>query len=458
MKERVTIVGGGLAGCECAWQLAERGVEVTLVEQKPEQRTAAQQGDGLAELVCSNSFRGAALHNAVGLLKEEMRRAGSLIMAAGAVAQVPAGGAFAVDREVFSAEVTRRVEAHSRITIEHRVVERIPDARPVVIATGPLTGDALAKDIADAVGAEHLAYYDAIAPVVSADSIDWDKVFKASRWDKGDGDDYVNCPFTKDEYEAFVAAIVEAGKVEAHAFEDARYFEGCLPVEVMAERGPRTLSFGPMKPVGLTDPKTGRWPHAVVQLRQENKHATAYNLVGFQTRMKWPDQKRVFRMIPGLENAEFERLGTVHRNTYVDSPRALTEDLSLKARPGVHLAGQVSGVEGYVESAACGLVLGVMLATGEGYPPETTALGALVRHLRDEEKPTFAPSNVIWGMFPPVPTPEGRKKLGKRERRDIMVARSLDALEGWLDATGARLVRAQVEGSAAAIAPSGLMA
>jgi len=458
MKERVTIVGGGLAGTECAWQLAERGVEVTIVEQKPHQRTAAQSGDGLAELVCSNSFRGAALHNAVGLLKEEMRRAGSLVMAAGEVARVPAGGAFAVDRDVFSAEVTRRIHAHPRITVEHRVVERIPDARPVVIATGPLTGDALAKDIADAVGADHLAYYDAIAPVVAADSIDWDKVFKASRWDKGGDDAYVNCPFTQEQYEAFVQAIVDAEKVEAHGFEEVRYFEGCLPVEVMAERGPRTLAFGPMKPVGLTDPKTGRWPHAVVQLRQENKHATAYNLVGFQTRMKWPDQKRVFRMIPGLEEAEFERLGTVHRNTYVDSPRALAEDLSLKARPGVYLAGQVSGVEGYVESAACGLVLGVMLATGEGYPPEETALGALVRHLRDEEKPSFAPSNVIWGMFPPVPTPEGRKKLGKRERRDLMVERSLAALEGWIDRVGARLVRAQAEGHAAAAPSSGLLA
>lgn len=257
MSERVTIVGGGLAGCECAWQLAERGVEVTLIEQKPHARTPAQQGDGLAELVCSNSFRGAALANAVGLLKEEMRRAGSLIMAAGARAQVPAGGALAVDREVFSAEVTRRVEAHPRIRVEHAVVERIPDARPVVIATGPLTGDALAKDLAEAVGAKHLAYYDAIAPVVTADSIDWEKVFCASRYDKGGDDAYVNCPLDKEQYEAFVQAVLDAEKVAPHDFEDVRYFEGCLPLEVMAERGIKTLAFGPMKPVGLVDPRTG---------------------------------------------------------------------------------------------------------------------------------------------------------------------------------------------------------
>lgn len=458
MSERVTIVGGGLAGCECAWQLAERGVEVTLVEQKPHKRTPAQHGDGLAELVCSNSFRGAALGNAVGLLKEEMRRAGSLVMAAGERSQVPAGGAFAVDREVFSAEVTRRIEAHSRIRIEHREVERIPDERPVVIATGPLTGDALAKDLAAAVGSEHLAYYDAIAPVVTADSIDWDKVFRASRYDKGGDDAYVNCPLDKAQYEAFVQAVIEAEKIVPHDFEDVRYFEGCLPLEVMAERGMRTLAFGPMKPVGLTDPKTGRWPYAVVQLRQENRAATAYNLVGFQTRMKWPEQKRVFRMIPGLENADFERFGTVHRNTFVDSPRALDRELALKARPGVHLAGQISGVEGYVESAACGLVLGTMLAMkARGrepiVPPPTTALGALIGHLGDVEKKSFQPSNVVWSMFP---TLEGR--LGKRERHERMAERALTDLEPWLDAVGARIVRAQAEGSAARVETGGASA
>ncbi|HJL20202.1 MAG TPA: methylenetetrahydrofolate--tRNA-(uracil(54)-C(5))-methyltransferase (FADH(2)-oxidizing) TrmFO [Sandaracinaceae bacterium LLY-WYZ-13_1] len=456
MSNRVTIVGGGLAGCECAWQLAERGVEVTLVEQKPHRRTPAQKGDGLAELVCSNSFRGAAIQNAVGLLKEEMRRAGSLVMAAGEVARVPAGGAFAVDRDVFSAEVTRRVEAHPRITVEHRVVEAIPEDRPVVLATGPLTGDALATDLAHAIGEDHLAYYDAIAPVVTAESLDWSKVFRASRYGKGGDDAYVNCPLDEDEYRAFVRAVLEAEKVAAHDFEDVKYFEGCLPLEVMAERGEKTLAFGPMKPVGLVDPRTGRRPWAVVQLRQENREATAYNLVGFQTRMKWPEQKRVFRMIPGLEHAEFERLGSVHRNTFVDSPRVLAEDLSLKARPGVHLAGQISGVEGYVESAACGLVLGTMLAArarGEAPtpPPRTTAFGSLLSHLRDVDAKDFQPSNVVFSLFPAVAPPPGKKKLGKRERKEAYAARALADLEPWLDAVGARLVRAQVEGTAASV-------
>lgn len=451
MTEPVTIVGGGLAGSECAWQLAERGVPVTLIEQKPKARTPAQNSDGLAELVCSNSFRGAALHNAVGLLKEEMRRAGSLIMSAGELARVPAGGAFAVDRDVFSAEVTARIEAHPNITIEHRVVEAIPEARPVVIATGPLTGDALATDLAKTVGAEHLAYYDAIAPVVTADSLDWDKVFRASRYDKGDDAAYVNCPMNEEQYTAFVAALVASEKVVPREFEDIKYFEGCLPVEVMAERGVKTLAYGPMKPVGLTDPKTGRWPHAVVQLRQENKAATAYNLVGFQTRMKWPEQKRILRTIPGLENAEFERLGSVHRNTFLDSPRVLSEELDLLARPGVYLAGQVSGVEGYVESAALGLLLGVQLAQKAlGQPavpvPRETAFGSLRSHLHDTDKPVFQPSNIVFSMFTPLET---TKRMKKRARRDAMVERALEALEGWLDAVGARVVRAQAEGHAA---------
>lgn len=446
MSARITIVGAGLAGCECAWQLAERGVEVELIEQKPRSRTPAQKSDGLAELVCSNSFRGAALVNAVGLLKEEMRRAGSLIMAAAEVARVPAGGALAVDREVFSRDVSRRIAAHSRITLTHRVIESIPEQRPLVIATGPLTGEALAADLAKTLGRDSLAYYDAIAPVVTADSIAWDVVFKASRYDKGGDAAYGNCPLTKEEYESFVGALNAAEKVAPREFEEARYFEGCLPVEVMAERGLQTLAFGPMKPVGLVDPRTGLRPYAVVQLRQEDRFASAYNLVGFQTRMKWPEQKRVFRMIPGLENAEFERLGSVHRNTYVDSPRVLDDELALVARPGVHLAGQISGVEGYVESAACGLVLGTMLAAKAAgraprIPPETTALGGLVRHLRDKEK-TFVPSNVIWSMMPPL---EGKKIRKRRLRREALAARALADLEAWLDQVGARIVRTQVE-------------
>jgi methylenetetrahydrofolate--tRNA-(uracil-5-)-methyltransferase len=425
----VTIVGAGLAGCECAWQLAERGIDVVLIEQKPHRRTAAQQTDRLAELVCSNSFRGADLTNAVGLLKEELRRAGSLIMQAGTLARVPAGGAFAVDRDVFSEEVTRRVQSHPRITIEHRIVERLPDARPLVIATGPLTGDELAADIASIVGKEHLAYYDAIAPVIAADSIDWDKVFRASRYDKGGDDAYVNCPLDKEQYYAFVRAVVAAEKVPAHEFEEVRYFEGCLPIEVMAERGERTLAFGPMKPVGLTDPRTGRWPYAVVQLRPEDLAGTAFNMVGFQTRMKWPEQKRVFAMIPGLEKAEYERFGSVHRNTFVDSPRVLDEKLSLRARAGVHLAGQISGVEGYVESTACGLALALMLA-GHPRPPKTTALGALLAHLGDAEKKSFQPSNVVWNLFPPL---EGsQEKLRKKDRHAALSERALRDLDPWL--------------------------
>ncbi len=448
---RVTIVGGGLAGTECAWQLAERGVLVTLVEQKPAVRTPAQSGDGLAELVCSNSFRGMALANAVGLLKEEMRRAGSLVMAAGEVARVPAGGALAVDRERFSAEVTHRIEAHVRIHIVHHEVTHIPDERPVVLATGPLTGDALATDIAQAVGAEHLAYYDAIAPIVAADSIDWDRVFKASRYDKGGDDAYVNCPMDEEQYFAFVRAVREAEKVEPRAFEKTRYFEGCLPLEVMAERGERTLAFGPMKPVGLVNPRTGRRPFAVVQLRQEDLGATAYNLVGFQTRMKWPEQKRVFQMIPGLEHAELLRYGSVHRNTFVRSPSVLGPLCEMKARPGVHLAGQVTGVEGYVESAASGLVLGAMLADRVHgrtpvAPPPTTALGALLSHLA-RPSADFQPSNVVWSMFPPAEMPKG-KRSDKRARREAMAERALADLEPWLDAVGARLVRAQVTGAA----------
>lgn len=438
----VLIVGGGLAGCECAFQLAERGVDVCIVEQKPHTRTAAQIGDGLAELVCSNSFRGAALTNAVGLLKEEMRRAGSIVMAVGDDVRVPAGGAFAVDREAFSRAMTERIAAHPRIRVEHREITEIPAERPCVIATGPLTGDALASAIAAVVGTDHLAYYDAIAPIVSAASIDESKVFRASRYDKGGDDAYVNCPLDKAQYTAFVEALRAAEKVAPRSFEKVKYFEGCLPVEVMAERGERTLAFGPMKPVGLTDPRTGRWPYAVVQLRQEDEDRTAYNLVGFQTRMKWPEQKRVFSMIPGLENVEILRYGSVHRNTFVEAPRVLGDDLSLLGAAGVHLAGQVAGVEGYVESAACGLLLGIGLAhahTGAGaftdaLPPRETALGSLWSHLRTPSD-RYQPSNVMFSMF--LPLEGGAKGLRKRARYAVLAERALTALAPWLDAVGA---------------------
>ena len=428
----VIVVGAGLAGTECAWQLAERGVSVRLVEQKPASRTPAQHSDQMAELVCSNSFRGAAIHNAVGQLKEEMRRSGSLVMEVGELHRVPAGGAFAVDREQFSAEITRRISTHPLIEVVNEVVDRIPEQRPCVLATGPLTSGGLAEELAAAVGAEHLAYYDAIAPIVSADSIDFDTAFRASRYDKGGDDAYVNCPLDEAQYEAFVQAVIDAEKVTPRDFEKVRYFEGCLPIEVMASRGPKTLSFGCMKPVGLTDPRTGRWPHAVVQLRQEDEAGTAFNMVGFQTRMTWPEQKRVFRTIPGLQNAEFERLGSVHRNTFVDSPKVLDDDLALVARPGVYLAGQVCGVEGYVESAACGMLVGIKLAheangLSFSFPPRTTMLGGMIGHLR-EANDDFQPSNVMWSLVPPI---EGRR-MKKRARRDAQSELALQDLGVWL--------------------------
>jgi methylenetetrahydrofolate--tRNA-(uracil-5-)-methyltransferase len=450
----VTVVGAGLAGCEAAWQLAERGVSVRLLEQKPLARTPAQTTDHLCELVCSNSMRGAAFVNAVGLLKEELRRAGSLILACAESSKVPAGGALAVDRDVFAASVTEKIRSHPRIAVEARVVEAIPEASassPVIVATGPLTGEALAADIARVVGAAHLAYYDAIAPIVSADSIDWDKVFRQSRWGKGIasgallgseepvrdasalGDQaYVNCPFDEAGYAAFVQAIQEANKVEARAFEDVRYFEGCLPIEVMASRGAMTLAFGPMKPVGLTDPRTGRRPFAVVQLRPEDEAMTAYNLVGFQTRMTYGEQSRVFRRIPGLEDCEILRFGSVHRNTFLNAPVLLDERMQLRARPHVFFAGQITGVEGYVESCASGFLCAVMLAQalrGELVrpPPANTALGGILTHLR-REQPTYQPSNITWACLPPHDNP----RLKKRDRYAALADRALLALRDWL--------------------------
>ena len=461
MSQRVTIVGGGLAGSECALQLALRGVEVTLVEQKPNQRTPAQSGAGLAELVCSNSFRGAALGNAVGLLKEEMRRAGSAVIAVGDVTQVPAGGAMAVDREFFGAVMTALVLAEPAITVRCEEITAVPDARPLVLATGPLTGDRLAKDLAGRVGGQHLAYYDAIAPVVATDSIDFGKIFRASRYDKGGDDAYLNCPLDENQYHAFVRAVIDADTVAPHDFEEVRHFEGCLPLEVMAKRGPLTLAYGPMKPVGLRDPKTGQRPFAVVQLRQEDAAATAYNLVGFQSRMKHGDQQRVLRMIPGLENAEFMRLGTVHRNTFVNAPEILGDDLSLRADPGVFLAGQITGVEGYVESAAIGLLLGIRLAAQLGgalpsWPGPTTAMGALVGHLR-RARHDFQPSNVVWAMFPPCDPPKadegsGRRprKIPKRARHEAMAARALEDLGPWLAAAAAESIRERLSPRVAA--------
>ena len=430
----VVIVGAGLAGSEAALTLAAQGVRVRLLEQKPEARTPAQTADGLCELVCSNSFRGAALSNAVGLLKEEMRRLGSHVMKAAELCRVPAGGALAVDRERFSRTMTDYLKCHPLITVESGVVRAIPAERPVILATGPLTGDELARDLERLTGGR-LAYYDAIAPIVSAESIDWDRVFFASRYDKGESEEdrraYVNCPLDRAEYEAFVREVLAAGKVAPREFEEVRYFEGCLPIEVMAERGERTLAFGPMKPVGLVDPRTGRRPHAVVQLRAEDEARTAWNLVGFQTRMTWPEQARVFRTIPGLARAEFERYGAVHRNTFVDAPRVLDGKLGLRGAPGVFLAGQITGTEGYVESAAGGTLAAlVVLAFLEGrepdLPPPTTAHGGLLAHL---SRPTedFQPSNITFSHLPAL---EGMR-AGKRERHEAVAARALADLDAW---------------------------
>ncbi|HVR18414.1 MAG TPA: methylenetetrahydrofolate--tRNA-(uracil(54)-C(5))-methyltransferase (FADH(2)-oxidizing) TrmFO [Polyangiaceae bacterium] len=431
----VTVVGAGLAGCEVALGLAERGVRVELLEQKPLARTPAQTSDGLCELVCSNSFRGAALANAVGLLKEEMRRLGSWVMRAAEKTRGPAGGALAVDRERFSAQMTEWVHAHPLIEMKSALVESVPETRPVVIATGPLTGDALARDVARRVGRERLAYYDAIAPIVSADSIDESKVFRASRYDKGeteaDRTAYVNAPFTAEQYRKFVADIRGATKVEPKDFEDVRYFEGCLPIEVMAERGEDTLAFGPMKPVGLTDPKTGRWPCAVVQLRPEDESASAYNLVGFQTRMTWGEQLRVFRTIPGLEQAEFLRYGAVHRNTFLDAPALLDSTFQLRSDPGVYFAGQISGVEGYVESAASGLLVARFIAERLAgreprLPPPTTALGGLITQL-SRHPGDYQPSNIT---FSHIAAYEGRR-LKKRAKYEVMAERALADLAIW---------------------------
>ncbi len=444
----VSIIGAGLAGSECALTLANHGIDVVIYEQKPEARTPAQSSDSLCELVCSNSFRGAALSNAVGLLKEEMRRMGSFVMSAAEETRVPAGGALAVDRDRFSARMTELLRSNPRIEIRSGRVDAIPTERPLVIATGPLTGDALASDIARVLGADALAYYDAIAPIVSSESIDWSKVFMASRWDKGEDEEdksaYVNCPLDEQTYFDFVREVRAARKVEPKAFEQVRYFEGCLPIEVMAERGEQTLAFGPMKPVGLTDPRTGRRPYAVVQLRKEDQAGTAYNMVGFQTRMAWPEQQRVFRLIPGLENAEFQRFGAVHRNTFVNAPKFLERTLECRLLPGVYFAGQIAGTEGYVESAGLGLVAALILVDRLAgreplLPPTETALGGLLTHLSRHAE-DYQPSNITFSHLPPW---EG-SRLKKRMKYEAMAERSLSALAEWMRARSGTL--AQVAG------------
>lgn len=438
MTHDIHIIGGGLAGSEAAWQLAEAGVRVKLSEMRGSgDMTPAHHTDSLAELVCSNSFRSDdAENNAVGLLHAEMRALGSIIMSEGDRHKVPAGSALAVDRDGFSAGVTARLAAHPNITIVRERVDALPDDGLAIVATGPLTAPGLAASIGAATGSDALAFFDAIAPIVHRDSIDMETAWFQSRWNKGDGKDYINCPLDKDQYHAFVQALVDGEKTEFREWEkDTPYFEGCMPIEVMAERGPETLRFGPMKGVGLDDPRTGRWPYAVVQLRQDNAIGTLWNIVGFQTKLKHAEQVRLFRTIPGLENAEFARLGGLHRNTFIRSPELLDPTLRLKARPNIRFAGQITGCEGYVESAAIGLLAGRFAAaelSGNAVapPPIETALGALLNHITGAaEAETYQPMNVNFGLFPPI---TGRTK--KADRKKMYTERARTALAGWLAA------------------------
>ena len=421
----VTIVGAGLAGCEAAWQLAKRGFPVRLVEMKPKKFSPAHRRDGFAELVCSNSLKAEQLTNASGLLKAEMRRMDSLILSAADACRVPAGGALAVDRDLFSEKITQTLREHPLVSCESALVTEIPDD-PCIVATGPLTDPALTEAIERLPGAKSLHFFDAAAPIVTADSLDMDKVFRASRYDRGS--DYLNCPMTEDEYNAFYDALMGAELAELHDFEKKLVFEGCLAVEILASRGRQTLAFGPLKPVGLVDPRTGKEPYAVVQLRQENEAGTMYNLVGFQTRLKWGEQKRVFSMIPGLEHAEFARYGVMHRNTYLNGPDMLGANYAMKNRPLLRFAGQLSGVEGYMESTASGLVAAVGLACALSGRPEPdftgrTILGALARHVSTPSA-NFQPMNANYGILDPL---ENRVR-GKRNRYEKLSERALEEL------------------------------
>ncbi len=429
-QRAVTVIGAGLAGSEAAWQLARRGMRVRLVEMRPVRMTEAHQTSAFAELVCSNSLRSASLETAVGLLKEEMRRLGSITIAAADRARVPAGSALAVDRDEFSRTITEAVGGHPMVEVVRAEAAAIPDG-PAIVATGPLTSPALGEALSALIGPRSLYFYDAIAPIVTAESIDMNIAFRASRYGVGD-DDYINCPMTEAEYSAFVAAVLGAEKVALHSFEKPVYFEGCMPIEEMARRGPQTLAFGPMRPVGLHDPRTNVRPFAVVQLRQDDRAGRLYNMVGFQTKMTYPEQRRVFRMIPGLACAEFVRLGSLHRNTFIDSPRLLRPTLQLRARDDLFLAGQMIGVEGYVESAAMGLLAAInaaRLVTGYplAVPPPETALGSLVAYISDETRRDFQPMNANLGLMPELAGhPRGRRK------KAAMSVRALRVMEDWL--------------------------
>ena len=445
MKSEVTIVGGGLAGSEAAWQLAERGHKVVLHEMRPVRQTPAHHTDRFAELVCSNTFKSTETSNAHGLLKAEMRLLGSMILECADEARVQAGSALAVDRDVFSSAVTRRIEAHPNIEIVRDEVVSVDG--PAVVATGPLTSDALATWMRERLGTGALAFYDAIAPIVSRESIDESIAFTASRYDRetmaeaAEGGSYLNCPMNREEYEAFIAALTTADQFHGHEFDEVPYFEGCMPVEVAAKRGADTLRFGPLKPVGLTDPRTGRRPWAVVQLRREDRNGNMWNVVGFQTRLRIPEQQRVLRMIPGLQNAEFLRYGSIHRNSYLNSPGALTPHLSARDDDTLLFAGQITGVEGYTESSATGLVAGVNLsrmlnAVSPGLPPPTTMLGALYRYLREADPKHFQPMNANFGLLDDLPEKFRDKKL----KREKFAERALLEMSDWSAGLSASVV------------------
>lgn len=451
-KPTLYIIGAGLAGSEAAWQAAEMGISVVLHEMRPGRMTDAHKTGGCAELVCSNSFRSDdSENNAVGLLHEEMRRCNSLIMRMADMHKVPAGSALAVDRDLFSDSVTEALKHHPNIAFSYEEISRLPTEGNWIIATGPLTTPALSDSILKATGETYLSFFDAIAPIVSKESVDMSKAWMQSRYDKvgpgGNGADYINCPMNEDEYNAFIDALLAGDKTEFKEWEkNTPYFEGCLPIEVMAERGRQTLAFGPMKPVGLTNPHTGKQAHAVVQLRQDNKLGTLYNMVGFQTKLKYGEQQRIFKTIPGLENADFVRLGGIHRNTFINSPVLLDSELRLKAMPHIRFAGQVTGVEGYVESAATGIMSGrfaasELLGASLPAPAAETALGALLRHITGgAHADTFQPMNINYGLLPPLPKEGKKKKIGKRERGPLYAARAFSALEEWISSEPKRSV------------------
>jgi len=426
----IVIIGAGLAGCEAVWQIAKRGGKVILYEMKPEAYSPAHRSPFFAEIVCSNSFKSESLENGHGILKKEMELLESLVLKKAKEARVPAGGSLAVDREAFSKGMTQMIEGLENVEIIRKEVSSISEGGITIIAAGPLASEALNREIQSITGNQSLFFYDAISPIVTAESIDFGKTFRASRYGKG-GDDYVNCPMEEDEYYRFVDALIQAEKVSVHHFERKSFFEGCLPIEELAARGKDTLAFGPLKPVGLIDPRTGKQPFAVIQLRQEDRFETLYNLVGFQTRLKQEDQKKVFRMIPGLERAEFVRLGSVHRNTFIDSPRLLRESLQFRERPNLFFAGQITGVEGYMESAAVGILAGInafRLARGMEtvFPPPTTALGALIHYITHSQTVPFQPMNINLGLLAPL---QGKAK-GQGGRR-LLVDRALDEMAKW---------------------------